>query len=151
MIWRHDDAADIETARQNLKLAACQATNKLHHLADFVEKEKLPSLLFKEVHSAVEAKCNPTEGVKLLREVADAFKHLYPDGQNATVSASIDAAPISMGFARTRPERIIGGPEQVGTVFTNRNGEMRALSSVLQNVLDAWMRLLEQPLSRIDD
>lgn len=36
-----------------------------------------------------------------------------------------------------------GGAEQV--VITTVSGEKRALSSVLQNVFDAWMTLLEQP------
>ena len=63
-VTRHFDAADveyaarIEKARQRVVLAACQATDELHHLADFVKKEILPSQLFaqfKDVHSAIEA------------------------------------------------------------------------------------------------
>jgi hypothetical protein len=40
-----------------------------------------------------------------------------------------------------------GGAEQV--IITTKNGNKRALSSVLQNVFDAWMTLLGQPLSPI--
>lgn len=40
-----------------------------------------------------------------------------------------------------------GGAEQV--IVTTRDGAKRALSSVLQNVFDAWMRLLGQPLPPI--
>ena len=40
-----------------------------------------------------------------------------------------------------------GGAEQL--VITTVTGDKRALSSVLQNVFDAWMRLLGQPLPAI--
>jgi hypothetical protein len=40
-----------------------------------------------------------------------------------------------------------GGAEQV--VITTKDGNKRALSSVLQNVFDAWMTLLGQPLPPI--
>jgi len=35
-------------------------------------------------------------------------------------------------------------------VVTTKDGDKRALSSALQNVLDAWMTLLGQPLSNIE-
>jgi hypothetical protein len=41
-----------------------------------------------------------------------------------------------------------GGAEQV--IITTRDGAKRALSSVLQNVFDAWMTLLRQPLPPIN-
>jgi hypothetical protein len=34
-------------------------------------------------------------------------------------------------------------------VVTKKDGDKRALTSVLQNVFDAWMTLLKQPLSPI--
>jgi hypothetical protein len=40
-----------------------------------------------------------------------------------------------------------GGAEQ--GVITTKDGNKRALSSVLQNVFDAWMMLLGQPLPPI--
>jgi hypothetical protein len=42
-----------------------------------------------------------------------------------------------------------GGVEQV--VVTTKDGNKRALSSVLQNVFDAWMILLGQPLLPIGE
>jgi hypothetical protein len=39
------------------------------------------------------------------------------------------------------------GVEEV--VITKKDGDMRALTSVLQNVFDAWMTLLKQLLSPI--
>jgi hypothetical protein len=91
--WAHldavEDGADIEAARQRVEkhrqrvlLAACQATDELHHLADFAKKDALAAQLFaqfKDVHSAIEAKCNPAEDLNLLRDVADAF--LIPMGR----------------------------------------------------------------------
>jgi hypothetical protein len=80
-----------------------------------------------------------------LRNVADALKHHRPDRPSATVLASTDIATVSMGFGQMRfGEGKFGGVEQV--VVTTKNGDMRALSSVLQNVFDAWMTLLGQPL-----
>jgi hypothetical protein len=40
-----------------------------------------------------------------------------------------------------------GGVEQ--TIVTRKTGERRALSSILQNVFDAWMTYLKQPLPPI--
>ena len=147
--------AATATARQKAVLAACEATNEIHQLADFVTKQKLPSLLFakfKDVRSAVETRCSPAADVSLFHDVADAVKRLHPDGPSATVSAPADAAPISMGFGLTRPdEQNLAGFGGIGIIITDRNGEIRTLVSVLQNVFDAWMKLLGEPLSQIDD
>jgi hypothetical protein len=153
-----NDANAAETAREEVLLAARQAVDVLHHLSDFVLKEPSPSLAFakiKEVRSAVEAKCvflrnndAPVADVALLRDVADAFKHHRPDRQSATVRASSDVAPISIGWGQARwGEGKWDGPEQI--IITTKDGDTRALSSVLQNVFDAWMTLLGQPLSPI--
>jgi len=40
-----------------------------------------------------------------------------------------------------------GGAEQI--IVTRITGERRALSSILQNVFDAWMDYLKQPLPPI--
>ena len=40
-----------------------------------------------------------------------------------------------------------GGAEQI--IVTRITGERRALSSILQNVFDAWMNYLKQPLPPI--
>ena len=143
-------AADIEAARQRVEkhrqrvlLAACQATDELHHLADFAKKDALAAQLFaqfKDVHSAIEAKCNPAEDLNLLRDVAD------PNGPSATVLASTGVAPISIGFGQTGCNHLEW--KEFGIIITNRNGEMRALSSVLRNVLDAWVSVAEMAQAR---
>src|SRR5215831_14573575 len=141
------DADAIATARQDVMLAARQAVDVLHHLSDFVLKEPSPALTFakiEDVRSAVEAKCVflrnniPVADVGLLRDVADAFKHHRPDRPSATVRASSDVVAVSLGWGEVRwGEGKWGSPEQV--IITANNGDKRALSSVLQNVFDAWM------------
>src|SRR5262249_27338221 len=109
-----------------------------------------------DVRNAVEAKCvflrttKPVADVTLLRDVADAFKHHRPDRPSATVKVSTDVVPIGSGYGEMRyGEGKYGGAEQV--VITIQGGDKRALSSLLQNVFDAWMRLLGQPLLPISE
>jgi hypothetical protein len=144
-------------ARQDAMLAARQAVDVLHHLSDFVLKEPSPSLAFakiEDVRSAVGARCvflrtaQPVADVALLRDVADAFKHHRPDRASATVLASSDVVSISIGWDQAHwDEGKWDGPEQI--IITTKGGDKRALSSVLQNVFDAWMTLLGQPLPPI--
>src|ERR1035441_968810 len=54
------DVTAADTARQEVMLAARQATDVLHHLSDFVLKEPSSALVFtkiEDVRSAVDAKC----------------------------------------------------------------------------------------------
>lgn len=149
---KSNDATRIGTARRDVMLAARQATDVLHHLSDFVLKERLPPLAFvkiEDVRAAVAAKCvflrsgTPVADVTLLRDVADAFKHHRPDRLSASVVVSTDVVPIGSGWGQMHSsEGKYGGAEQV--IITMKNGDTRALSSVLQNVFDAWMTLLVQ-------
>jgi hypothetical protein len=151
------DVGAVATARQDVMLAARQAADVLHHLSDFVLKEPSPALAFakiEDVRSAVDAKCvflrttKRVADVGLLRDVTDAFKHHRPDRSSATVLVSTDVVPIGSGWGRMRwGEGKYGGAEQV--VITTKDGDKRALSSVLQNVFDAWMTLLGQRLPPI--
>jgi hypothetical protein len=154
------DADATRMARRDVLLAARQAVDVLHHLSDFVLKEPSPALTFKDLHevrSTVAAKCvflrqqaNPVADVALLRDVSDAFKHHRPDRPSATVAVSTDVVPIGSGLGQIRwGEGKYGGVEQV--VITTKDGGKRALSSVLQNVFDAWMTLLDQPLPPISE
>ncbi len=154
-----DDTGTAATARQDVMLAARQATDLLHHLSDFVLKEPSPTMAFtkiEDVRDAVDAKCVYLRGstliadVRLLRDVADAFKHHRPDRSSATVSVSTDVVPIGSGWGQMRwGEGKYGGVEQV--VITTKDGDKRALSSVLQNAFDAWMELLGLPLPSIGE
>jgi hypothetical protein len=81
---------------------------------------------------------------------ADAFKHHRPDRPSATVVVSTDVVPIGSGWGMMcGGEGKFGGAEQV--VITTKAGDKRALSSVLQNVFDAWMTLLGQLLPPISE
>jgi hypothetical protein len=148
------DTTAAASARQEVMLAARQAVDVLHHLSDFVLKEPSSSFAFQkieDVRNAVSAKCvflrtsQHVADVELLRDVADAFKHHRPDRSGATVRVSTDVVPIGTGWGQMRwGEGKYGGAEQI--VITAKDGNKRALSSVLQNVFDAWMQLLGQPL-----
>jgi hypothetical protein len=150
---RSGDAGAACTARQDVMLAARQAANVLHHLSDFVLKESPPRAFadIRAVRRAVEARCvdrrspKPIADVELLRDVADAFKHHRPDRPSATVVVSTDVLSVGSGWDQARwDEAKWDAVEQV--IITTKNGDKRALSSVLQNVFDAWMTLLGQPL-----
>jgi hypothetical protein len=144
-------------ARQNVMLAARQAVDVLHHLSDFVLKEPCPPLTFtkiEDVRTAVEAQCvslRSRADVALLRDVAEAFKHHHPDRTNATVAASSDVVPVSIGFGKAGYGEGKFDGEQVIITTKKKNGDRRAraLSSVLQNVFDAWMTVLGQKLPPI--
>jgi hypothetical protein len=148
------DSSAIDTARQDVMLAARQAATELHHLSDFVLKEPSPTLQFtkiEDVRKAVDVKCvysrttSPVQDVGLLRDVADAFKHHRPDRANTKVRVSTDILSKGTGFGGGRfGEGKYGGIEQV--VVTTTDGDRRALSSILQNVFDAWISLLGQDL-----
>jgi len=97
------DARAIEVAREDVKLAARQAVDVLHHLSDFVLKEPSSTLRFAKIEdarNAVEARCvflrtaNPVADISLLRDIADAFKHHRPDRASATVLASTNVATV---------------------------------------------------------
>lgn len=84
--------------------------------------------------------------VTLLRDVAVAFKHYRPSRGSVAVSNRHRASRRRVRTLRFG-EGKYGGVEQV--IVTIDTGEKRALSSILQNVFDAWMTYLGQPLSPI--
>lgn len=153
------NAIAIDVARENVVLAARQAAVELHHLEDFVFREPSSSLHFADlpaVRSAVATECvflrttKPVADVGRLRDIAEAFKHHRLNRPSATVTSSTDTAPVSLGFGELGySEGKYGGIEQF--VVTTHNSDRRALSSVLQNVFDAWMTLLGQPLPPISE
>lgn len=156
---KSDDPVVIGAAREDVMLAARQAVDTLHHLSDFVLKEPSPELHFasiEDVRRAVISQCrflragDPVNDVKLLQDIADAFKHHRPDRSSATVAASSDVVSVNTGWGELRwSEGKYGGFEQVLVMI--KNGDRRALSSVLQNVFDAWMKVLRQPLPPISE
>jgi hypothetical protein len=149
------DPAAIREVKGRVKLAARQAVDLLHHFADFVFKEPDPALpAFKnpgDARNAIRPLCvftrttTAVDDVSLLMDVADAFKHHRPDRPSATVDVSFAITTSFGGYGELRyGEGKYGGAEQ--TIVTRKTGERRALSSILQNVFDAWMTYLKQPL-----
>jgi len=152
------DEKTVYDARRAVMLAARQAVDVLHHFADFVLKEPstLPFSKIEDVRTALNAQCvflrttTFADDVALLRDVADAFKHHKPDRPSASVVVSTDVVPACRGWGTLRwGEGKWGGADQV--ILTMRNGDRRALSSVLQNVFDAWMTLFRLPLPPINE
>jgi hypothetical protein len=152
------DPTAIAPAKEKVDLAARQAIDLLHHFADFVCKEPDPALpAFKkpeDVRNVIRPLCvfgrsgPPIDDVNLLMDVSDAFKHHRPDRRSATVEVSFAIATRYGGYGELRyGEGKYGGAEQ--TIVTRKTGERRALSSILQNVFDAWMMYLKQPLPAI--
>ena len=65
------------------------------------------------------------------------------------VLVSSDVVSISIGWDQARwDEGKWDSPEQV-IIITTKDGDKRALWSVLQNVFDAWITLLGEPLPPI--
>jgi hypothetical protein len=152
------DAAAIQEAKRRVNMTARQAVDFLHHFADFVWKEPDPALAaFKhtgDVRNAVRPLCvfarsqTSVDDVTLLMDVADAFKHHRPDRPSATVDVSFAITTEYGGYGQLRyGEGKYGGAEQM--IVTRISGEKRALSSILQNVFDAWMTYLKQPLPSV--
>jgi len=89
------------------------------------------------------------DDVSLLRDVADALKHaiLSRHLDERQVSANEAVLVIATGFGEmSYGEGKYGGADQV--VIATRSGK-RALSSVLQNVIDAWRRSADIPLPEV--
>jgi hypothetical protein len=91
-----------------------------------------------------EPKAPYVDDVTLLRDLADAFKHHKLGRPNATVDGADAIIMTGTGWGKLRwGEGKWGGAEQV--IVKRKNGDQRALSSVMQNVFDAWLTLLGQP------
>lgn len=127
------------------------ATIYMHHFADVVIRAR-PAWLPDTIDSVVKLRrwlgyqCTmlrsdaPTRDVELCRDVADALKH-------AILTINVDARQIrendavialSTGYGKLGfGEGKSGGMQQV---IVLANSGTRALSSVLQNVVDAWRR-----------
>jgi hypothetical protein len=153
--------AGVEEARQAVMLATRQAAIELHHFSDFVlnnPSAPLPAFADLPAIRAVvqdkliflrEPKAPSVDDVRLLHDVADAFKHHKLDRKNATVDGAEAIVMTGTGWGKLRwGEGKWGGAEQV--IVERKSGDLRALSSVLQNVFDAWMTVLGQPLPPIN-
>ena len=128
------------------------ATFYVHHFAEIVLRAR-PPWLSQEINSLeplrewLSAACTmlrteqPVTDVALLRDVADALKHaiLTFRLEAREVSANEAVLVISTGYGQGNwGEGKYGGLDQA--VVLAKSGR-RALSSILQNVIDAWRRV----------
>ncbi len=154
------DPTALEAARFEAMRKARTAATELHHLSDFVLKEAPPGLPtfggIEEVRAAVESHCvwlrgaTPSGDVALLRDVAEAFKHHRLDRKNSRVTGADAIVACQSGYGKLSfGEGKFGGIIQV--VVTTRDGRERVLTAVLQNVADAWRKLLGEPLPPMND
>lgn len=150
---------DVETERANAMRAARTAAMELHHLCDVAEHDVSVGLAdIAAVRAAVqthvlflrEREAPIPDDVALLRDVAEAFKHFKINRANATITEAAAMATISTGWGAARyGEGKYGGIDQV--MVTRKDGDKRALSSILQNVFDAWLTMLGKPLPPIGE
>lgn len=159
------DPNAIAAARSKAVLASRQAASELHQFADAVAVAKPPWLPAsvrgaRAVQAWVQAQhCrflrgDPCEDMDLLHDLQDAIKHVELDPRRRLRPPQVirDTATrvAGVGFGATAfGEGKFGGAEQV--IITLVNGRSRALSSIFQNVLDAWRLALSQPLPPINE
>lgn len=154
----------IKTAREKVILAARQAASELHQFSDAVDVERprwLPSNIVgpRAVQQWVQKNyCqylrngNPCEDMDLLHDIQDAIKHVKLKVRNPPRRVSSDKATVSLstGYGQLPfGEGKYGGAEQM--VVTLDDGRQRALSSVLQNSIDAWRAALGAELPPINN
>jgi hypothetical protein len=150
----------VAKARQDAMRRARTAAIELHHLTDVALKSPDPRLpIFSSaeaVRAAVTASCvylrgtEPSGDVALLRDVAEAFKHHRLDRKSARVVGADAVVACQSGFGQLAfGEGKFGGADQM--VITQSDGSQRALTSVLQNVIDAWRTCLGFQLPPIND
>lgn len=156
-----DDGA-IKRAGYDALREGGAASIYLHHFAEIIWRARphwIPGSIssVSDLRGWVSAHCTMSRGdkyvadVQLCGDVADALKH-------AILTRNIDARQIrendavialSSGFGELAyGEGKYGGAEQV-IVFAN-SGD-RALSSVLQNVIDAWRRAAGLPMPQVGE
>lgn len=146
-----DDPLALELARYRALREGGAAAIYLHHFADIVMRAK-PDWLPPEVRGLetlrtwVAAHCTSmrteqaSNDVSVLKDVADALKHavLTHNVQNRAVAANDAVVTISSAWDAGRWDEVKwDGVEQV--VVVTHDGQ-RALSAILQNVIDAWRR-----------
>jgi len=145
------DEAASSRARYRALREAGAASFYLHHFAEIVLRAR-PKWLPDDVTSLAQLRewlsshctalrtIDPSTDVQLLGDVADALKHgiLTRSPEKRLVAANEAILISETGYGGGRyGEGKFGGAEQV--LILSKDGQ-RALSAVLQNVVDAWRR-----------
>lgn len=150
------DTVSIEAAREAVMRRARTAAIELHQTADVEANQSTPPTPVESIRAAVQQHCTflrdsvTVADIDLLRDVAEAFKHHTLDRKSARVTGADAMIASATGYSVLYfGEGKYGGAEQV--IVTRKDGEQRALSSVLQNTADAWRRHLGRALPNIND
>ena len=92
---------------------------------------------------------HPIRDMTLLGDVVDAYKHAELSNQARLVHTSRVTVVIGSGWGEMHfGEGNFGGLDQV-IVLTDNGTKKRALSAVLQNVLDMWRTAMALPMEPI--
>ncbi|WP_140984231.1 hypothetical protein [Asticcacaulis tiandongensis] len=150
------DNAALEAAKfKALRLASNVATD-LHHFAEIVVHRAPHGIDVsggeKALRPRVETHCRFLRGdahvsdLTLLCDVVDALKHSRLRNSNRMVSDRDAVLVIGSGWGKVRffGEGKYGGKPQV---LVEAKSGTRAMSSVLQNVIDAWKNYLRWPIT----
>ena len=157
------DELALATARQRVILTSRQAASELHQFSDAVAVEQ-PAWLPPEVdgprgvqkwvqeHHCRHLRQGPSKDMDLLHDIQDAMKHVELRPRANPRQVTTDKATVAMqtGYGQLPyGEGKFGGAEQL--VVTLADGKQRALSAVLQNVVDAWRSALGSELPPINE
>lgn len=154
-------AARAASARYNALRQGGSASFYVHHFAEIVLRARphwLPNNIkgttrlrnWLAQHCTMLRPTNPVADVSLLKDVAEALKHsiLTQQLDMRDVSANDAVLIAQSGYGQLAyGEGKYGGIDQV---LILANSGTRALSSVLQNVIDAWRRAANLPLPVIN-
>jgi 3-oxoacyl-(acyl-carrier-protein) synthase len=114
------------------------------------EARRLAELLERN-HCFMLRSANPIADMTLLGDVVDAYKHAELSNQARLVHSSRVTVVIGSGWGEMHyGEGNYGGLDQV-IVLTDNGTKKRALSAILQNVIDMWraaMGLPQEPIGR---
>jgi hypothetical protein len=157
------DQSKIEAARDEVMLSAMNAVVPAHHLSDVIIKER-PAWLPSHINSLANLRqwaqtthCkmlrgSPIDDLDLLGDVADAFKHhTLTHGRRIPRRITSAKATITTatGYGQMHfGEGKYGGAEQV--IVQTSLGK-RALSSILQNIVDMWRSVIGRPPCPFDE
>lgn len=150
----HGDPARLHRARFDVLREAGAASFYLHHFTDVALRAR-PAWLPQDLpagreeigaarhwlgqHCTFLRSDERIADVTLLKDVADALKHAILDNQARRVAANDAVLVVGTGYGELRfGEGKFGGAEQA--IVLAQDGP-RALSSILQNVIDAWRRV----------
>jgi hypothetical protein len=136
---------DWETNETEMHRAMAVATN-LSHLADYYRQsysdapERLLGARSLGKFKAELARLHAEYG--LLRDVADAHKHLKLDRADRHVTSAGQSTTMSMGWGEAKwGQARWGSPEEV--VVTDDSGEKHHFRALVQRTLQMWQGLLQ--------